>query len=72
MTGNNDLLITAAFNGHTEIAKMLIDSCTDVYAKDKNGRTALDWAKARRLTTLMQDKSLGNPSCLALSKTRCN
>ena len=34
----------ATFQGHEEIAELLIDSGADVNAKNKGGDTPLDWA----------------------------
>ena len=44
--GNTPLMI-ATRNGHTEIARMLIDRGADVNIPDNNGNTPLTWASDR-------------------------
>jgi len=38
-------LHSAAFDGHKEVAELLIAAGTDVNAKNNNGETPLDWAE---------------------------
>jgi len=48
MDGKNENGMTplfgAAFNGHKEVAELLIAAGADVNAKDVDGETPLDWA----------------------------
>lgn len=58
---NRTILMEAAAGGATEVAKLLIDYGADVKAKDKNGKTALDYAKSAKnkqpeLIKLLEEK----------------
>jgi hypothetical protein len=44
----NTVLIYAAYCGHTELVHFLIKSGLDIKCKDKEDRTALDWARERK------------------------
>lgn len=42
------------FTDNTEIAQLLIESGADINAKDKSGKTALDYAKEKNNTKIEQ------------------
>jgi len=44
----------SAYHGYLEITKYLISIGIDFKAKDKNGRTALDFAKERKKTEIIE------------------
>ncbi len=46
-------LMVASYEGHLDIARLLIERGADMEAKDYDGKTALDWARGKGQTAVV-------------------